>query len=166
MPKSNIYILYVLVLACAFFGFNPEWGYLSGSPWWSHLTFQFAHGNIFHLAANMLVVFLILFYRKDKWWLWPVCYAVASLCSLLISTPKPTVGLSGLLLAYYGIIFLKDGPRWKPLLQTIIFMVVSCLFASRMAIGLHFLCLIVGAMIGLVMDLRKDVSRKEKMYGN
>ena len=159
--KPNQVILYVLVLSCAFFGFNPDWGYMSGSPWWSHLTFHFAHGNIFHLAANMLVAFLLLLNRKDPWQYWPVCYLIATACSFLISTPKPTVGLSGILFAYYGIIFLKDGPKWKPLLHTIIYMAVSCIFASRMAIGLHCICLFIGALAGGFIGITKDMKGKQ-----
>jgi len=162
--KPNQVILYVLVLACAYFGFNADWGYMSGSPWWTHLTFHFAHGNIFHLAANMLVAFLLLFNRNDKWWLWPVSFLVATACSFIISTPKPTVGLSGMLFAYYGIIFLKDGAQWKPLLHTIIYMAVSSLFVTRMAVGLHFICLFIGVLIGGFMDLHRAISGKVKMY--
>lgn len=162
--KPKHYILYVLVLAVAFFGFGADWGYMTGSPFWTHLTYHFAHGNVFHLAANMLVVFFLLFNRNDNWWLWPVSFVVATACSFVISTPKPTVGLSGMLFVLYGIIFLKDGPQWKPLIHTIVYMAVSCLFAQRMAIGLHCICLFVGALIGGFMDLNKSISGKVKMY--
>lgn len=155
--KPNQIILYILVLATAFFGFNTEWGYLSGSAWWTHLTFHFAHGNIFHLAANMLVAFILLFNRNDKWWLWPVSLAIATAFSFIISTQKPTVGLSGIIFAYYGIIFMKDGPQWKQLLQTIVYMAVSCLFASRMAIGLHCICIFVGALVGGFIGIHNDM---------
>lgn len=171
--KPNAIILYVLVLALAFFNFNPDWGYMSGSPWWTHLTFHFAHGNIFHLAANLLVVFLLLPYQSYKsyksypshkshhWLLWPISYLIATACSFLISTPKPTVGLSGILFAYYGIIFLKDGPKWKPLLQTIIYMAVSCIFASRMAVDLHFICLFMGALAGGFIGISNDMKHRK-----
>lgn len=162
--KPNSIILYIVVLALVFFGFNPDWGYMSGSPWWTHITYNFAHGNIFHLAANMLVAFLLLFNRNDKWWLWLVSFFVATACSFIISTPKPTVGLSGILFAYYGIIFLKDGAHWKPLLQTVAYMAVSCLFVSRMAVGLHFICLFIGVLIGGFMYLHRAISGKVKMY--
>ncbi len=168
--KPNQVILYVLVLACAYFGFNPDWGYMSDSPWWTHLTFHFAHGNIFHLAVNMLVVFLLLPYpsspshKSYHWLLWPLSYFIATACSFLISTPKPTVGLSGMLFAYYGIIFLKDGPQWKPLLHTIIYMAVSCLFVTRMAVGLHFICLFMGALAGGIISLHNNIENKIEKY--
>lgn len=163
--KPNATILYIIVLACAFFGFNSEWGYLLGSPWWSHLTFHFAHGNIFHLAANMLVVFLLLFNRNDKWWLWPLSFIIASAISFAVCTPKPTVGLSGMLFAYYGIIFMKDGMQFKPLLHTLLYLVVSSVFVSSfMAVGLHFLCLMTGWLAGGFMCLYKCMGKKVKMY--
>lgn len=165
MGKNNAIILYVLVLACVFFGFEPKWAYTADSAWWTHLTFHFTHGNIFHLAANMLVVFLLLFYRKDGWWMWILCYLIAILCSFVVCSTKPTVGLSGLLLAYYGIICYKDGARWKSMLQTLAYMVVSCIFASRLAIGLHFMCFALGAAIGGVMLWIRNIKRKEQMYG-
>lgn len=162
--KQKLYIVYALTLLIAFFGFNADWAYQSGSAWWTHLTFHFAHGNIFHLAANMLVAFSVILLRNDKWWLWLVSFVVATACSFIIITVKPTLGLSGMLFVYYGIIFLKDGPQWKPFLHTLIYMAVSCLFASRMAIGLHCICLFVGALIGGFIDLLKDIDGKVKMY--
>lgn len=164
--KPNQIILYLIVLAVAFFGFNPDWGYMTGSPWWTHITYNFAHANIFHLAANMLVAFLLLFNRNDKWWMWLVCYAVATACSFIISTPKTTVGLSGMLFAYYGIIFLKDGAQWKPLIQTVVYMAVSCLFVSRMAVWLHFICLFIGVLIGGFLYIHNGIERKVNLYDN
>lgn len=163
--KPNHIILYIIVLACAFFGFDPKWGYMSASPWWSHITFHFAHGNIFHLAANMLVVFLLLFNRHDKWWLWLMSLVIASACSFAVATPKPTVGLSGMLFAYYGIIFMKDGMQFKPMLHTLLYLVVSSVFVSSfMAVGLHFLCLMTGWLVGSFMCLFKYMNKKVKLY--
>ena len=165
--KPNQVILDVLVLACAYFGFDADWGYMSGSPWWTHLTFHFAHGNIFHLAANMLVLFLLLQFNCGKgWWHWPLCYLIATACSFIISTPKPTVGLSGILFAYYGIIFLKDGPKWKPLLHTLIYMAVSCIFVTRMAVGLHFICLFMGALAGGFIGITNDMKGRNPEITN
>ena len=155
--------MWIVVVACCYFGFDPSWGYCSGSPWWTHFTFQFAHGNVFHLAANMLVV-MVLASRNDALWIWPVSFAISSLCSLFVSTPNPTVGLSGMLFAFYGIIFLKYGPQWKPLLQTCVFMVVSCFFVSRMAVGLHFMSLFGGCMVGGLIGVANELKRKERMY--
>lgn len=162
--KQRLYILYALTMLVAYFGFNTDWAYTGGSVWWTHLTFHFAHGNIFHLAANMLVVFLLLFRRNDRWWLWPLCYLLATGCSFVVGTVKPTLGLSGILFAYYGVIFLKDGAQWKPLLQMLAFMAVSCLFASRMAVGLHFLCLFAGALIGGFMGVVSEIRKKVSLY--
>ena len=158
------YTLYILLLAVTFFGFNQKWGYMTGSAWWTHLSFHFCHANIFHLAANMLVVFILIFNRNDKLWMWPLSYVIASACSFLISTPKPTVGLSGLLFAYYGIIFMKDDAQWRPFLQTIIYMAVSCLFVSRMAVGLHFICLFTGVIVGFMISFHGKVERNTSLY--
>lgn len=163
--KPNYIILYIIVSACAFFGLNAEWGYMAGSPWWSHLTFHFAHGNIFHLAANLLVAFLLLLNRKDPWWLWPVCYAVATLCSFCIATDKPTVGLSGILFVYYGIILTKDNWKWKSILYLCAYNMIACLFGNQIAWLMHFACLTIGAAIGGVMLWLYNIERKEKMYG-
>lgn len=166
IQKRNACILYMVVLACACFGFDTQWGYQADSAWWTHLTYHFAHGNIFHLAANMLVVFLLLFNRRDGWWMWVVSYAVATLCSFMVSTPKPTAGLSGMLFVYYGMVFLKDGVRWKPLLQTAALLLVSCLFASRLAIGLHVFCLLAGTLVGGTVSMLNEIKTKSKMYND
>lgn len=163
--KPNAIILYIIVLACAFFGFDAYWGYMSASPWWSHLTFHFAHGNIFHLAANMLVAFLLLFNRKDPWWLWPMSLVIASACSFAVCTPNPTVGLSGMLFAYYGIIFMKDGMQFKPLVHTLLYLVVSSAFVSSfMAVELHFICLSFGWLAGGFLLLYNSMNKKVKLY--
>ena len=163
--KSKHLVLYLITILVACGGIGTSWGYSADTPLWTHFSFHFAHGNVFHLAANMLVVFTIIFGRDDKWWLWAVSYIVAVVSSFIIATTTPTIGLSGILFAYYGIIFLKDGARWKPLLQLTAFMAVSCLFASRMAVELHFICLLIGALIGGVIDIKKEIKNQDEIYG-
>lgn len=163
--RSKMIVLYIITILVVWGGIGTSWGYSAGTPLWTHFAYPFAHGNVFHLAANMLVVFTITFNRNDRWWLWAVSYLVAVLSSFFIATPSPTIGLSGILFAYYGVIFLKDGAQWKPLLQLLLFMAVSCLFVSRMAVGLHFICLFIGVMIGGVMSITKEIRNQNRIYG-
>ena len=153
------------MILVAWGGIGTSWGYSADTPLWTHLAYHFAHGNVFHLAANMLVVFSIIFNRNDSWWLWVVSYLVAVLCSFIIATQSPTIGLSGILFVYYGIIFLKDGARWKPLAHLLLFMAVSCMFVSRMAVGLHFVCLSAGVIIGGTMSISQEIKNQNKIYG-
>ena len=159
------YVLYLLTVLIAWGGLGTSWGYSADTPLWTHFTFHFAHGNVFHLAANMFVLYTLIFLRNDKWWMWLVSYIIATLCSFIVTTHFITIGFSGIIFVVYGIIFLKDGIKWKPLAQVSLFMLLSCLFANKMAIGLHFVCLFSGTLIGGFIGAIKEMKRKEKLYG-
>lgn len=161
--RREHYILYALALLVASFGYDARFAYCNGSEWWTHLTFHFAHGNIFHLAANLLAMFYLSM-RKDGLWVWIVSYIAATLCSFIACSDKHTLGLSGFIFVYYGIIFMKES-NWKNLLTTLIYMAVSCAFARKMAIYLHFICLFFGVLIGGFSAAIKEIKRKEDLYG-
>jgi cell division protein FtsW (lipid II flippase) len=103
--------------------------------------------------------------RNDKWWWWIVSFAVATACSFIVVADKPTVGLSGVLFVACGVVTTKDGVRWKPLLQMLLFMAVT-LFVSSVAVYLHFICLFAGVLIGCACAVTDEIKRKERMYGN
>lgn len=163
--RKRLYILLALIVLLVCGNFNPSWGYSQESAWWTHFAFHFAHGNVFHLAANTLVALSIVLFRNDKWYLWIVSYLAATACSFIIYASNTTVGLSATLFVYYGIIFLKDGAQIKPLLFTICFMAFSLLFKNNVSIGLHALSLIIGATIGSSISMFKELKNKEKIYG-
>lgn len=68
-----------------------------GSPLYRHLLFHAFHSNIFHLAGNLICVYLL---RNARW---VEAYVVATLCSFAIT--EPTVGLSGVIFAAIGICY-------------------------------------------------------------
>ena len=163
--KSKYYILYIITVLTAWGGIGTEWTYSADSELWSHFLFHFNHGNIFHLAANMLVVFALYFSRSDRWWMWFVSYALAVLGSFIITPETPTGGWSGLLLAYYGIMLVKDGVQWKPLMYLLLYMAVSCVLADKLAVGLHFICLILGTLVGGCIATFNEIKNQNKLYG-
>lgn len=165
--KAGHVHLYVVAVACAFFGSDPRWGFCAHSPWWTFLTYHFAHGNVLHLAANLLVAFWLLLHRDDRWWLFPSCMLAASLLALALSpvTRQATVGLSAMLLVYYGFIVARygRGGAWRNVAYMLAYLVVSSLFSTG-AVALHWASWTAGVAAGLVGRFLYDMERKEKMY--
>ena len=95
MEKIKPYLSTLFLLAlCAVM---PKCAFGTGLPWHGVFLYHFSHANLWHLAAN----FLVLTRFRPKWENLPVAYlcATASAIVLMPMTPQPTVGLSGMIFA-------------------------------------------------------------------
>lgn len=76
-------------------------GYGTDTPWWTHIIYIMCHANVFHLAGNLLCLWLM----KGRLHM-PEAMTIAIAASFLPSvTPEGsvTLGLSGVLFAIVGI---------------------------------------------------------------
>lgn len=162
--RRGCIILYVIMVAVSWFGFGTEWGYTASSPWWTHLTYHFQHGNIFHLAANMVAIFIMALSRRDPLWVWLASYALATACSFAVSSPLPTVGMSGMIMAYYGIVMAMGG-GWRSVLYTAVLTAVFGVFTIRMAAWLHMACLASGIIAGCLVAEVRMLTKEDNIYG-
>lgn len=83
----------IILLLVLFFVTEPTPVY-KGCDFYAHFIFHFHHSNIFHLLANASCILAL---KKLRW---VESYAIAVLCSFLITVP--TVGISGILFAAIG----------------------------------------------------------------
>lgn len=163
MKRADSVILFVAMLLFAFFGFDCErWGLVSGCSILNHLTFNFVHANIFHLACNAYCMLLMMWSGGNKW-RWIIALAAAVLVSFVVPCHNLTVGFSGVLFVIVGMTLAHGKLTFKRCLPVIISLGVSVLLAKNIAAGIHIMSCIVGFVAGLVIEgikeLRED-SRK------
>lgn len=163
--KTNYIILYVLLIACALFGFDTKWGVHLGSPWWTHLAFHFAHGNIFHLAGNLLAVWLYCKSGKVDILLWVEAFAVATLLSFLYPFTKPLLGFSGIVFVVLGVFLPRLWHNRSVRLSMLTLAVLSALslfFHQLPAVVFHALCLAAGIALTKAKELNHEIRKEEK----
>ena len=145
-------------------GFRLGWGVCLHSPWWTHLAFQFTHGNIFHLAGNLLAVWLYCKSGRVTTKMWCIAFAIASTISLLYLFDKPLVGFSGTIMAVSGMflpyIWKRSGKQF--LLALSACSLFSLLFGQWTAVLFHFLALLLGVLYTQTKRLNDDYRRENK----
>lgn len=163
MSRSNSIVFLVLSGLFLYFGFGREWGYVSGDVW-QHLTFHFAHANIFHWMCNAYCLYLILTRRNDEWWWWIVSYVLATLASFAIPAHNPVMGFSGVLCAFVGMTLSNVKKiSWKNVAMAFLYLAIGTLFMRDLAVLLHFASMALGFGAGWVSWQRKDYVRTKQM---
>ena len=146
-------------------GFRTGWGVCSDSPWWTHLAFHFAHGNIFHFAGNLLAVWLYCKSGKVGIPLWVEAFATATLLSFLYPFTKPLLGFSGIVFVVLGVFLPRLWHNRSVRLSMLTLAVLSALslfFHQLPAVVFHALCLAAGIAITKAKDLTHEIRKEEK----
>lgn len=133
---------------------------------YQHFVYMFAHGNVFHLAGNALVLWLLLKNRTipTQARLLMGGYAVAVVCSYIAYSTHPTVGFSAVLFAMLGMLVKKR----KAIVVNIFIIAMPMLLPFKIAWLLHLCCFGVGLGVGfglrfikkLDYDYREVVARR------
>ena len=146
-------------------GFRTGWGVCLHSPWWTHLAFHFAHGNIFHFTGNLLAVWLYCKSGKVSIPLWIEAFAIATLLSIPYPFQQPLLGFSGIVFVVLGVFL----PRlWHnrsvkiSMLILAVASVVSLFFHQLPAILFHTLCLAAGIALTKAKDLTHDIKKQNR----
>lgn len=120
-------------------GFTNESGVVS------HLVYSFQHANIWHLLCNLLALWLI----RNKIDIAPA-YCIAFAASYLpMFVVAPTLGLSGLLFAIFGIMWGKTGKAMSALKAGMPTIVIT-FFLPQVNGLLHLYCYAAGIAYGLL----------------
>lgn len=123
--------------------------------------YHFFHGNIFHLLANSLSLYVIV--PRSKTWHLIAAYAIASLSALLISSP--IIGISNIVYALIGVRTPSFDSWWWRHPGTMIFFAVTLLmlFLPNVAGLTHIICFVAGLVISIAnrtfSRIKKDVAR-------
>lgn len=134
-----------------FFLFIPKYSLSveEGQGVGSHFLFAFSHANIFHLAGNVLCLYLL----KIRLRL-PITLAVSFVCSWLpqwsLWGAEPILGFSGVLFAAVGIAWGRVGQFKRMLRYCLLPTIVFGLF-PHIAMTFHIYTLLLGYAIGYCM---------------
>ena len=123
---------------------------------------HFFHSNIFHLAANMLPLYVMRKYVKV--WQVLVGYIIASL-SILV-TPLSVIGFSNMIYALIGLRSPSFDSRWWRHSGTIIFLVVTfaMLFMPRVSAVTHIVSFTAGVAISAIVRQFKKIQNDCARY--
>jgi len=133
--------------------FLPKYGFTAfDSNLTDHFLYPISHANIWHLAANILCL-----------WMLPcpthICttFVLAVLCSFLPCPPLPlygesdalTMGFSGVLFAMVGISWGKVG-RFKDMIRKNKWYLIIPAFLPHVNFLIHIYCLLAGYLYGML----------------
>lgn len=156
----NRYVSYKLVVSIFLVGsyfIFPKYGFTSfGGAIENHLLYPISHANIWHLAANVLCLWMLRCPLHLA-----VTYAVAVLCSFLPSfclfdsimqggfheLSEPTYGFSGVLFAMVGISWGKIH-RFRDMILRNKWILIIPAFIPHINFLIHIYCLLLGYLYG------------------
>ena len=146
---------YLFLLLCMIAGIIEHFiplGFTSTSPAWTHLTYNFAHANFFHLVINMVV--FVKLYDIVEWKVLLLGVLIATVISLVSFLEHGyTVGASGVLFAMLGFMYVVRKFTLKAYLINAAWIVVGSavgLWAQNVNVWLHIACLTGGIVVGVL----------------
>lgn len=101
-------------------------GFSDKSDFLSHFIYVFCHGNIFHLAVNLLILWSI----RNK--MQPIsAYIISVLVSFIpMHYASATVGMSGFIFAVFGLMWGRVGFRKELITKVLPIIIVSMLIPN------------------------------------
>ena len=144
MSRIGIFKLLVSFVLVGSYFFLPEYGFtFSVQPLVNHLLYPMSHANIWHLAGNILCLWML---RCPMHLI--ATFVCAVLCSFLpCFVAEPTMGFSGVLFAMVGISWGKIH-RFKDMLWKNKWILVIPAFLPHINFMIHLYCLIAGYLYG------------------
>lgn len=146
---------YLFLLLCMVAGVIEHFiplGFTATSPAWSHLTYNFAHANVFHLIINMVV--FVKLYDIVEWKILLLGVLIATVISFVpFLAHGYTVGFSGVLFAMLGFMYVVRKFTLKSYLINAAWIVVGSvvgLWAQNVNVWLHIACLTAGIIAGVL----------------
>ena len=154
----------ITMVAFVFFRFDCEkWGLVTGCDWTNHLTFNFVHANIFHLACNAYCMLLMMWSQNVKWWWWVMAFVLTIIVSFIIPCSSITAGFSGVLFAIVGMSLSQGELTLKRCIPVLASLAISVLLAKNLAAAIHIMSCIVGFVTMLIVEgiieLRNDIKK-------
>ena len=156
------YYIYVCLAALLVLGnFNTSWGYTAEGELYKHLTFHFAHASVWHLACNVLCLYILTRHRIT-WAEMGSSFAIATLSSLIAPHALPTVGLSGAIYALFGMRLARcSNLSRSSLVKFALFLLLPSL-TGKVNVLLHLLCVGVGYLLIFSKDQLKRIQADAK----
>lgn len=149
MKYSLAKVIISAVLVLSYF-FLPRYGYHCGVLTWDNVLYPLSHANIWHLAANILCLWMIPCGLHLT-----TSFLLAVLCSTLpCFISEATMGFSGVLFAIVGISWGKVD-RFKDMLWKNKWFLILPVFIPHVNAFIHFYCLLAGYFCGRYVKIGK-----------
>jgi len=159
MSRNFVRLLVSLILVGSYF-LLPKYGFTFYSPLINHLLYPISHANIWHLAANIVCL-----------WMLPcplhifATFIISVLCSFLPCPLLPlygesaalTMGFSGVLFAMVGISWGKVH-RFRDMIWKNKWFLIIPAFLPHVNFLIHIYCLIAGYLYGTLCDRKSKNS--------
>ena len=148
MVQTKITIIAVLTII--FFSGIPceMYGISSTSPWWTHFTYLFFHGNIMHLLCNTYALWFCLDRKRFSPVIIIPVYLITVAASFITSSPVPIIVISGAIFSIIGI-NLSTIPTKANILYTIIILTAGFLVPHISGLT-HLVCFIMGFISSVI----------------
>ena len=130
-------------------------GIYDGCRWHQHLTYQFFHANIFHLAVNLYVMWLCVTRFKLSQRQMLMCFIISAMVPATL--PMPTIGASGIVYAMLGIINTMVAKKLRFAMWIAVYIAISTLFNCNWSI--HLCCYALGFMSNSITLLWTRLTR-------
>ena len=164
---------FILIFIAVFIFFDNSLGYTACSAWYTHITYNFQHANVWHLLINSVAFFFV--FRNLQRYIPPykivlLSLPVAIVCSLFTAHYSlPIVGASGMIFAMIGMLFsfavikainYPKAPRKSLYISLVCFTIVITIgfFQKNTAGMLHLLCLVGGFVAMSLLSLKSLIS--------
>ncbi len=140
---------------------HADWhsvGLYAGGPWWGRLSYMFFHANLLHAALNCWCLLSVVFLYEVRWSRLLLAAAIAAsvpaawLGAWFASLLTPTIGLSGMVYALFGLLSFDVRRRWY----------YQCCMALYLALGfalpnssaaVHLWCYLLGLLCAAARHL-------------
>ena len=144
MNRYNSFKLLVSFVLVGSYFLLSKYGFtFSILPIENHLLYPFSHANIWHLAGNILCLWML----RCPLHIYAT-YVCAVLCSFLpCFVAEPTMGFSGVLFAMVGISWGKIH-RFRDMMRKNIWVLIIPAFLPHINFLIHLYCLILGYLYG------------------
>ena len=154
ITKVEIVCFAVVCAVTMFISANPyAIGVYNGCQWYQHLTYQFFHASIFHLGANIYVMWFCTTRFALKQWQLLMCLIISMLTPPIYT--MPTIGASGIVYAMLGMINAIVLEKLRFASWIALYITISAFFNCNWVI--HLLCFILGFTTNYTADLWKRV---------
>lgn len=152
MQKEKI-ILSSIAVVCMFL---PKRGFIAGCDWWEYIIYMFFHAGVLHLLFNLYSLWVL----KSKGSDLIKAFAIASVCSPICTMDIPTIGMSGLVYALFGmnVLSAKNNISLYGWISVVICLSTG-FFIKNANAHLHITCFIIGYITELISACKRDYDR-------
>lgn len=159
---SSLWLSLILICIAVALG-HTDWhsvGLYAGGPWWGRFSYEFFHANLLHAALNCWCLLSVVFLYEVRWPRLLLAFAVAAsvpagaLSGYFVSLCTPSIGLSGMVYALFGLLSFDVRRRWYYQGCMVMYLTLGFFLPNSSAV-VHLWCYALGFLCAAVRCLYK-----------